>query len=597
MRFSLLLSLTSLLSQTLASTTDEFDFVIIGGGNAGAVLANRLTENPDYKVLLLEAGPSDLDFPVTDIPFISPSLTPFTALDWNYTTVPQPGLAGRSIPFPRGHGLGGSSLVNYLIYTRGSRDDFDRYAEVSDDPGWSWDSMQHYFYKNENFTSPVEGADVLDRKVDLEIHSTTGMMPVSVSGSATPIDKRILDAAAELGEFKFTREMNGGDVLGLGWIQLTTDGPKRSSVASTYLGPKYRQRPNLQIIFGAQVSRVIQTGTENEEPAFRCVEYRLRLGGSLRYAAASKEVISSAGTIGTPQILLNSGIGDSKTLTELGIEPLVHLPDVGENLSDHPGVVNGWLVHPNTTYDDFARDPVTKAEEISKWAETGKGFLVNTISSHIAFMRLPDDNPLITTYGDSAAGPKSAHYEFLISNWLTVAPSPETGHYLGIGTLVVSPTSRGSVKLRSADPFAMPLIDPALLKTPYDHAVMCEAIKAAQRFVSASAWSDHVIGPANGLEHVHSDEDLDKYVAENAKTIFHPVGTASMSKRGEKAGVVDPDLKVKGVAGLRVVDASVLPFVPSAHTQAAVYVVAERAADLIKADHGLRWFAQEPYAS
>ncbi|KAG6870379.1 hypothetical protein C0995_013397, partial [Termitomyces sp. Mi166 len=410
-------------------------------GTAGAVVANRLTENPHYNVLLIEAGPTEEGGLQLEIPFLCHEDTPNTPWDWNYTTVAQPGLGGRSIPYPRGHVLGGSSSVNYMIYTRGSRDDFNRYAHYTGDKGWSWNNMQQYFRKNEKFTAPVDHHDI-SNQVDLKIHSTTGMNSVSVSGFPTSIDGRIINATSQLkGDFKFKLDYNDGKNLGFGWIQITTNGPRRSSSATSYLAPNFRQRPNLHIVVGAQVSRLLQTGTQQGLPAFRSVEYRLKSDGSIQHATATREVILSAGSIGSPQILLNSGIGNSAELTAVGIKPIVDLADVGENMSDHALLGNGFLVNSTDTFDEFTRNDTAAAEDIAFWQNTGTGFLVNTIASHLGFIRLPSNDPIFKTNADPSAGPHSGHYELLIANSLALVTSPPTGNYLGIGNAVVSPSS------------------------------------------------------------------------------------------------------------------------------------------------------------
>ncbi|KAG6876323.1 hypothetical protein C0992_013370 [Termitomyces sp. T32_za158] len=282
---------------------------------------------------------------------------------------------------------------------------------------------------------------------------------------------------------------------------------------------------------------------------------------------------------------MNSGIGNSADLKAVGIKPIVDLPDVGENMADHPLLGNGFSVNSTDTFDIFFQNTTVRAEDIEFWEDKGQGFLVDTIASHLAFIRLPSDDPIFKTNVDPSAGPRSPHYELLFSNFLSLIDSPPPGNFLGIGNAVVSPSSRGSVKLRSKNFFDAPLIDPGLLKSDFDKAAMRAAVKSTLQFLTAPSWSGYIISPLNGLESAKTDAEIDAYVQANTATIFHPVGTASMSPKGAKNGVVDPDFKVKKIAGVRVVDASVLPFIPSTHTQVPVYVFAERASDLIKAEN------------
>ncbi|KAF8888805.1 alcohol oxidase [Infundibulicybe gibba] len=555
----------------------EYDFIIVGGGTAGNVVANRLSENPKHNILVLEAGPRGT---YMQVPFLCTSLAPKTSFDWNFTTTPQIGLGNRVIPYPRGHVLGGSSSINYLVYTRGSAEDFDRYANVTGDQGWSWKNMLQYFRKNEKFTPPVDGHNTTGQ-FNPEIHGFNGINSVTLSGSPSAIDGRVINASKELGgDFKFNLDYNSGSPLGLGWFQMTAGGGKRSSSSTSYLGPSFLSRPNLHVVVGAEVSRVIKTGMKGGLPVFNTVEFRSGKGPLLRLAA-SKEVILSAGAIGSPHILLNSGIGNSKTLKSVGVTPQVDLPDVGENLADHSFTVASFSVSGNSTVDNINRDSTTMQQDLELWKTKKMGPMTNALVTHIMFLRLNEST--LEGNPDPAPGPNSPHFELLVSNGLPIGPFPPTGNFVATGAMVLNPTSRGSLKLRSSDPFDPPIIDPGLLKTEFDRTVMREAIKSIKRFYAAPAWAGYVIGPANGLEKAVDDASIDKYVRDTAGSIFHPLGTASMSPKGAKTGVVDPDLRVKKVSGLRVVDVSVLPFEPSGHTQTPAYVIGERASDLIKA--------------
>ncbi|RDB16258.1 Pyranose dehydrogenase 1 [Hypsizygus marmoreus] len=556
-------------------TNVNYDFIIVGGGTAGNVLANRLTENSMYRVLVLEAGPSDAGIFEAEVPFLAASLINPGPYEWNYTTVVQPGLGGRSIAYPRGHVLGGSSTTNWLVYTRGSSEDFNRYASVTGDSGWSWNSILPYYKKSEKWTQPQDGHNTTGQYTP-SVHGFNGLVGNGLPNFPTPIDGKVITATSQLGgEWAYNQDFNAGNPIGLGWAQSTIKDGSRSSSSTAYLGGSFINRPNLYVLVNAQVSRLIRTST-GSTPGFRRVEFR-QTDGTLRQLSATKEIILSAGSIGTPHILLNSGIGKASDLNAVGVTPLVDLPDVGGNLSDHPVIGNPWLVSGSETFETIRRDP---SAALAEWQATKTGPYSNTLLEHVGFSRVPSS---LVPSPDTAAGPNTPHFEMIVSNG--VPPFlPPSGNFLTLTTIVVSPSSRGSVKLGSSNPFDAPLIDPGLLKTSFDKLAMREAIKAAMRFADAPVWTDYIVG-AVGFGESDTDAELDAYVAANAGTLFHPVGTASMSKKNAAGGVVDPDLKLKKVVGVRVVDASVLPYVPSAHTVAPVYAVAERAADLIKASY------------
>ncbi|KAF7375489.1 Choline dehydrogenase, mitochondrial [Mycena sanguinolenta] len=571
-----------------ASTS--YDFVIVGAGAGGTVLANRLSENPGTTVLLLEAGPSNLGVTDAIIPMLPQGLA-VTTYDWNYTTTPQPGFAGRSIGYPRGRLLGGSTSTNTMAYTRASNEEWDRYARLTGDEGWSWKNMQKYMLMNEKFVASADGHNTTGQ-YNASYHSTTGMVSISLPGYPHPFDSRIIETTKELSEdWPFNLDMNSGYMLGIGWPQQSIDTSARSSGATAYLAAEYMSRPNLHVLVNAHVTRILQTGTDSGKPAFRSVEYTtadVPTGGTSTAARtvvnATKEVILAAGAIGTAQILLLSGIGPEKELSALGIKTILNNPSVGANLTDHPLLSNLFYVNSNETYDSITMNGTLEAEDIAIWNATQQGPLVNSPLAHLGWARVPN-NP----YGpDTTAGPTTPHYEILFSNGFlsTTTPLPSSGHFMTIVTALTSPAARGSVTLNTSNPFDQPNINPNMLGTDYDMFLMESAVTAVMKIAAADAWKDYIIKPFEDLAAATTPDALKSYIQTKAATIFHPVGTAAMSPKGASWGVTHPDGLVKHTAGLRIIDASILPVIPSAHPQAAIYFLGERGAALVKEAHG-----------
>nr|VWO99079.1 Alcohol oxidase [Ganoderma boninense] len=570
-------------------TGKQYDYVVVGAGPGGSVVASRLSENPGTNVLLIEAGPSDDGVFGIEVPLLATGLQPNTLYDWNYTTTPQSGLDGRDVVYPRGRVLGGSSSINLMIWTRGSQDDFNRYATFSGDNGWSWDAIEPYFKKIEQVVAPTDHHDTSD-EINISIHGTRGPVNITTPNAPYPIDSRVNATLGELSDqYPYNRDMNSGNPLGVGWTQSTYGNGIRSSASSSYIRP-FTSRQNLDVLVNTVVTRVLKTGRDASTglPIFSGVEIAQSKTSSVFAINATKEVILSAGAINTPQLLQLSGIGSPSPLAALGINNTVNLPAVGQHLSDHILVTNQFTIADpaDDLLENIARNATFISGLLTEWETSKQGPLGNGPSNHVGWLRVPEDEQTWTAAEDGSAGPTSPHYELLFSPGFvsTLEAPPATGSFMTVISVLVSPSSSGSVTLASSSAFDSPLINPAYLNTSFDTQVLRAAIRSGANFLTAPAWDGFITGRYGSFVDVDlsSDEEVDAWARSQGTTIWHPTGTARMGRCKDQTSVVDPDLRVKGTRGLRVVDASVLPYIPAAHPQAVVYAFAERAANLIK---------------
>ncbi|TFY58691.1 hypothetical protein EVG20_g8053 [Dentipellis fragilis] len=565
-------------------STKRYDYVVIGSGAGGATVARRLAEDARFNVLLMEAGIDDAGRLDVQVPYFDITTAPGTAIDWNITTVPQPGLKGRTIPYSRGKVLGGTTNLNYMCFNRGPLEDWNKYARVTGDQGWSWNSLQGVMKRIDRLTPPADGSSLIG-KVDFNAHGTTGPLSVTVRGFEYDIDHRLLQTSQQSSEFPFNLDHNGGDMLGVGYTQSTVLRGARDSSTTAYVRP-FLNRTNFDVVINAQATKLVQTGTESGLPAFRRVQFA-RSAQSTRYTVnATREVIVSGGAVHSPQLLLLSGIGPAAELRAVNITPIVNSPYVGKNLQDHPLLSNSFEVNPNgaLTGDDIARNQTLQGIFFNQWQTSRSGPFTVGSPNLLGFFRMPNGTGIFQNVSDPTSGPRSPHYEFLpFSGFVSfVEAPPATGHYLTILTALLAPIGRGSVTLPNNNPFSKPTVDLGILAAKEDVQVMREAVKAVRRFVQAAPWQGYIIREHGAFANARTDAQIEDYVRNSTGTVFHASSSLAMGAVNSTTSVLHPDLTVKGTRGLRVVDLSAAPTIPEAHPLGAVYIMAERAADLIK---------------
>ncbi len=535
-----------------------FDFIVVGAGSAGCVLAARLSENADHRVCLIEAGPADRSVLIhcpAGLAVMARQGGP-TAINWGFKTAPQPGLNGRRGYQPRGKVLGGSSSINAMIYLRGQHADYDHWA-AQGNPGWGWDEVKPYFLKAEH---NERGAD--------EWHATGGPLNVMDLRSPNRLSALFMQAAQQAG-LPLNPDFNGASQEGIGPYQVTQKNGERFSIAKAYLTPNLK-RPNLQVISGAQVTRVL---FDADGDGRRAVGVELQQDGQRHELRARREVIVSAGALQSPQLLLLSGVGAGSDLQALGV-PLRHdLPGVGRHLHDHLDctiVVNAPRM--TESFGVSWRGVARVIAGIGEWRARRSGPLTTNFAEAGGFIR---SSP------DETAPDLQLH--FVIGKLVDHGRKTVFGHGLSCHLCVLRPRSRGRVALASADPLAPPLIDPGFLTDADDLLRMQRGFKLMRQLLrqpALSAFGGQEL-PASGQ--AQTDAEIEQFIRNHADTIYHPVGSCRMGPGPDD--VVDARLRVHGLRGLRVVDASIMPRIVSGNTNAPTVMIAEKAADLIKADH------------
>lgn len=537
----------------------QFDYVIVGGGSAGCVLANRLSEDPNVSVCLLEAGGGNGDSILVRMPAAVVAMLPgkpFKINNWTFETVEQPGLNGRKGYQPRGKVLGGSSAINAMLYVRGQREDYDEWANLGC-KGWDWDSVLPYFKRSEN---NERGGD--------DMHGGAGPLQVSDQKESRPVTRDFIEAAKQL-QIREREDFNTGDNEGVGYYQVTQFHDKakngeRCSAAAAYLFP-IMDRPNLTVITKAHAKGLTFDGKRATG-----VVYKENGKGRDIEVKATREVLLCSGALKTPQLLQLSGIGDPADLEKHGIEVRHNLPGVGKNLQDH---MDFTLAYKSADTDNFGIGLLGGMKlmgHINRWRKTGVSMAATCFAEGAAFLKTsPDlDRPDVQLHFTIALvddHSRKLHY----------------GYGFSCHVCKLRPESRGSVTLNSADPFAMPAIDPAFLADDRDLETMIKGAKLTREILEAPALAKYRKKEMFGTENAKTDADWEQHIRSRADTIYHPVGTCKMGT--DDMAVVDPQLRVRGLEGLRVVDASIMPNLISGNTNAPTMMIAEKAADMIKA--------------
>ncbi|KAJ7764868.1 alcohol oxidase [Mycena metata] len=591
----------------------QLDYIVIGGGVAGLPIANRLTEDPSVKVGILEAGLSFQDDPLIDIPRNVALNNGNPKYDWMLSTSPQFGAAERSIMIFRGKGLGGSSVLNYMAWDRGSKEEYDAWNALVDGDGWNWDSILPFLVKVEDALPATINPDLALRYSASEAHVLDRGIPRDEAvGSGGPVKIRYNELNTDVTS-PYVKAWNilgqrtnsnpwGGDASGLysGRLSIDEHG-KRVTATSAYYTP-VASRPNLSLLTGAQVTKILFE-SELVDGNRVAIGVEFTVDGKIYTVSVSKEVILSAGVIQTPQILELSGVGDSKRLEGMGITTLVHLPGVGENLHDHPfSSIHYQAKSGVMTYDELSKNAEFAAAEKERYEKSGQGWMASNDSVFVftALDKILDASVLsakikkVEEAIDAEKNNPSAnqltlkqhsiqldwlkkggvpHMEFILFSGGLVKPDPNASYFV-ITSGLQHPFSRGCVHIQSTDPLQAPLIDPGYLTHEFDVFSLLAGYRAVEKLAQTPPLVDIIsqqIVPATTL----SDEEVIQYIRQGCVSGAHQMGTAAMARR-DLGGVVGSNLKVHGTANLRVADASIIPLPVAAHIQATVYAIGEK---------------------
>ena len=529
------------------SEADSYDYIIVGAGSAGCVLANRLSADPANRVCLIEAGGKDRH-PLIQVPLAVIKLMQHKVLNWRFDTVAQKNASNRPIYIPRGKVVGGSSSINGMVYMRGNRLDYDDWSNAGCE-GWSYAEVLPYFKRSEN--NEVWGGSS-------PYHGKGGVMNVTDAESYTPLAEMLFEAASQL-QLPRTEDFNGKQQEGFGRRQFTVKGGRRESTSTAFLRPAL-SRKNLTLVTDCVVDKVTLAGK-------RATGVEILTASGKRTLTARKEVIVSGGAIHSPTVLLRSGIGPAAELAKLGIAVQHDLPGVGKNLQDHILTSLQHKTESRVPYGISLDKLPWVAAQVLKYAFARRGLLANPMLHVGGFVKTEPglDRPDIQF--------------ILLPAYRTPGGATGIGHGYGLSILLLRPKSRGFVTVRSTDPTAAPVIDPHFLEEDEDMALLIKGFRLGRRLLESSAW-DKVRGPETkpGPD-TQTDEQVKQYIRDWTATAFHPVGTCKMGK--DPMAVVDPQLRVHGIEGLRVADASIMPTLIGGNTNAPAIMIGEKCADMV----------------